>query len=469
MPRHFDTAIIGAGQAGPALAMYLADGGESVAMIEGNLLGGSCVNYGCTPTKTLRKSARVAYLARRAADFGVVVADVTVDFAAAMARMHDRVQTARAGLERGLEGAENVEILRGWGAFAGHDNGRFTLQVGDQTVTADKVYINTGTRASIPPIKGVETVPYLDNVSLLELTECPAHLIVVGGSYIGLEMGQIFRRLGAQVTLLNSGARLASREDEDVSAIIQTFIENEDIRVMNTIEIARVEKSDSGVAVILDDNERIEGSHLLFATGRVPNSDRLNLDKVGVNTDDNGFIETNAQLQTNVDGIWALGDINKRGAFTHTSYHDHQIVVANLTDNAGSLHQWRGADERPTTYAMFTDPPLGRVGMTLADARQAAKNGQHILIGERKMSDVARAQEEGETAGLIRLIVDGETEQILGASIIGISADEVIAVITNFMATKSSYRVLQQALPIHPTVAELLPTVLGGLKRLSVV
>jgi pyruvate/2-oxoglutarate dehydrogenase complex dihydrolipoamide dehydrogenase (E3) component len=469
MPKHFDTAIIGAGQAGPALAMYLADGGESVAMIEGNLLGGSCVNYGCTPTKTLRKSARVAYLARRAADFGVVVADVTVDFAAAMARMRDRVQTSRAGLESGLEGAENIEILRGWGAFAGHDNGRFTVQVSDQTVTADKVYINTGTRASIPPIKGVETVPYLDNVSLLELTECPAHLIVVGGSYIGLEMGQIFRRLGAQVTILNSSARLASREDEDVSAIIQAFIENEDIRVMNTIEITRVEKSDSGVAVILDDNERIEGSHLLFATGRVPNSDRLNLDKVGVNTDDNGFIETDAQLQTNVYGIWALGDINKRGAFTHTSYHDHQIVVANLAENASSQHQWRNADERPTTYAMFTDPPLGRVGMTLADARQAAKMGQHILTAERKMSDVARAQEEGETAGLIRLIVDGETEQILGASIIGISADEVIAVITNFMATKSSYRVLQQALPIHPTVAELLPTVLAGLTRLSVV
>jgi pyruvate/2-oxoglutarate dehydrogenase complex dihydrolipoamide dehydrogenase (E3) component len=469
MPKHFDTAIIGAGQAGPALAMHLADGGESVAMIEGNLLGGSCVNYGCTPTKTLRKSARVAYLARRAADFGVGVGDVTVDFAAAMARMRDCVQTSRAGLESGLEGAENVEILRGWGAFAGHDNGRFTLQVGDQTVTADKVYINTGTHASIPPIKGVEAVPYLDNVSLLELTECPAHLIVVGGSYIGLEMGQIFRRLGAQVTILNSSARLASREDEDVSAIIQEFIENEDIRVMNNIEITCAEKSDSGVVVILDDNNRIEGTHLLFATGRVPNTDRLNLDNVGVNTDDNGYIETDAQLQTNVNGIWALGDVNKRGAFTHTSYHDHQIVLANAAKNGRSLHQWRNADERPATYAMFTDPPLGRVGISLADARQAAKKGQQILTAERKMSDVARAKEEGETAGLIRLIVDGDTEQILGASIIGISADEVIAVITNFMATKSSYRVLQQALPIHPTVAELLPTVLAGLKRLSVV
>jgi pyruvate/2-oxoglutarate dehydrogenase complex dihydrolipoamide dehydrogenase (E3) component len=469
MPKHFDTAIIGAGQAGPALAMYLADGGASVAMIEGNLLGGSCVNYGCTPTKTLRKSARVAYLARRAADFGVSVGDVTVDFAAAMARMRDRVQTSRGGLESGLEGSENIEILRGWGAFTGHDNGRFTLQVGDQTVTADKIYINTGTRASIPPIKGVETVPYLDNVSLLELTECPAHLIVVGGSYIGLEMGQIFRRLGAQVTILNSSARLASREDEDVSAIIQEFIENEDIRVMNNIVITRAEKSDSGVAVILDNNERIEGTHLLFATGRVPNSDRLNLDNVGVNTDDNGYIETDAQLQTNVNGIWALGDVNKRGAFTHTSYHDHQIVLANSAKNVGSLHQWRSTDERPTTYAMFTDPPLGRVGMNLADARQAAKKGRHILTAERKMSDVARAKEEGETAGVIRLIVDGETEQILGASIIGISADEVTAVITNFMATKSSYRILQQALPIHPTVAELLPTVLAGLKRLSVV
>jgi pyruvate/2-oxoglutarate dehydrogenase complex dihydrolipoamide dehydrogenase (E3) component len=450
MPKHFDTAIIGAGQAVPALAMYLADGGESVTLIEGNLMGGSCVNYGCTPTKTLRKSARVAHLARRATDFGVGVGDVTVDFTAAMERMRDRVQTSRSGLESGLEGSENVEILRGWGAFAGHDSGRFTLQIGDQTVTAEKVYINTGTRASIPPIKGVEAVPYLDNVSLLELTECPAHLIVVGGGYIGLEMEQIFCRLRAQVTILNSSARLASREDKDVSAIIQEFIDNEDIRVMNNIEITCAEKSDSGIAVILDDNERIEGTHLLFATGRAPNSDRLNLDNVGVNTDENGFIETDALLQTNVNGILALGDINKRGAFTLTSYHDHQIVLANSTENVGSLHQWRDADERPTTYAMFTDPPLGRVGMNLADASLAVEKGQYILTAERKMSDVARAKEEGETAGLIRLIVDGETEQILGASVIGISADEMIAVITNFMATKASYRVLQQALPIRP-------------------
>jgi pyruvate/2-oxoglutarate dehydrogenase complex dihydrolipoamide dehydrogenase (E3) component len=238
---------------------------------------------------------------------------------------------------------------------------------------------------------------------------------------------------------------------------------------MNSIEITCAEKSDGGVAVILDDNDRIEGTHLLFATGRVSNSDRLNLDNFGVNTDENGYIETDAQLQTNVNGIWALGDVNKRGAFTHTSYHDHQIVIANSAENVGLLHQWRNANERPTTYAMFTDPPLGRVGMNLAEASLAAEKGQHILTAERKMSDVARAKEEGETTGLIRLIVDGETEQILGASIIGISADEVIAVISNFMATKSSYRVLQQTLPIHPTVAELLPTVLAGLRRLSVV
>lgn len=466
MTKHYDTAIIGSGQAAPALSVALAKRGESVALIEGAQLGGTCVNAGCTPTKTLRKSARVAHMARRAGDFGVQTGEVTVDFGAAMARMRDRVDTARRGLTAWLTRTKNVDIIKGWGAFDGRDGDKFVLTAGETRLTADKVYINTGTRAFTPPVRGLDTVAHLDNVGLLALTELPRHLIIVGGSYIGLEMGQTFSRLGAEVTIINSAPRVAMREDADVSKIIQGFLDDEGVTVVNNATIAKVEPARDGVSLILTDGFSFQGSHLLFATGRSANSDGLNLASVGVETDERGFIRTDAQLATNVPGIWALGDINARGAFTHTSYHDHEIVLANSDADAGPLHQWQDADQRPTTYAMFTDPPLGRVGMSLADAQKAADAGRNILVAEMAMSDVSRAKEEGETAGLIRLIVDGETEQFLGATVFGIAGDEIISVLSNYLATGASYRFMQQALPVHPTVAELLPSILAGLKPL---
>ena len=301
----------------------------------------------------------------------------------------------------------------------------------------------------------------------MALTELPRHLIVVGGSYIGLEMGQIFRRLGSEVTVINNASRLADREDADVSAIIQGFFEEEGVRVINDATTERAEKTADGVALHLADGERIQGSHVLFATGRTANCDRLNLGSVGVKTDARGFIPTGADLATNVPGIWALGDINMRGAFTHTSYHDHEIVLAGHKTHTGPKHQWDNADQRPVTYAMFTDPPLGRVGMSLADAQNAANAGRNILVGERQMTRIARASEEGETTGLIRVIVDADSEQILGATVFGFTGDEVIATLSNFMATGASYHIMQQTLPIHPTIAEHLPTILGSLQPLT--
>lgn len=467
MHKHYDSIIIGAGQAAPSLAVALAGRGESVALIEGHLLGGSCVNAGCTPTKTLRKSARVAHMARRASDFGVSTGEVTVDFGKAMSRMRERVEGARSGLTGWVERTKNLDLINGWGSFNGREDDKFIIAVGDTQFTADKVYLNTGTRAFTPPISGLENVPHLDNVDLLELTELPRHLLVVGGSYIGLEMGQIFRRLGSEVTVINNDSRLAVREDADVSAIIQDIFEDEGVQIVNNAQIEKVEHSSNGPTLIMADGSKIEGSHLLFATGRSANSERLNLTSVGVETNTRGFVPTNANLETNVQGIWALGDINARGAFTHTSYHDHEIVMANLQANPGPLHQWKDADQRLMTYAMFTDPPLGRVGMSLNDAQKAANEGRNILVAERSMSNISRAKEEGETIGLIRLVVDGDTEQFLGATVFGIAGDEIIAVLSNYMATGASYRIMQQSLPVHPTVAELLPTILSGLKPLA--
>lgn len=452
-----DAAIVGSGQAAPALATALARRGERVVFIEAVQLGGSCVNHGCTPTKTLRKSARVAYLARRAAEFGVHVGTVEVDFAAAMERMQLRVDTSRAGLESWIAGEKNITLLRAWGSFAGRGAAGFDLLAGDQPVRARRVYLNTGTRAFIPAIPGIQDVPYLDNVRLLQLRIRPRHLVVIGGSYIGLEMGQIFRRLGSEVTIIETGPRITSREDPEVSECIASFLREEGIRLLAGQPVARVERAGDGVAVLVGD-ARVEGSHLLVATGRLPNTERLNLGAVGVETDERGFIPTNARLETNVPGIWALGDINKRGAFTHTSYHDHEIALANHDGGR------RSADDRTLAYAMFTDPPLGRVGMSEGEARAS---GKRILMATFDMKNVSRAKEEGETTGLVKLLVDADTERFVGATVLGINGDEVIQVIGNFMAAGASWRVMKDALPIHPTVTEFLPTILGKLKPLA--
>jgi len=458
----FDVAVIGAGQAGPALAMTLAGRGEKVALIEGGLVGGSCVNHGCTPTKTLRKSARVAYLARRAGDFGIQVGKVEIDFAAAMARMQQRVDEARAGLEASITGQDGLTLLRGWGAFAGRAGDRFELSVGDQTLRAARVFLNTGTRAFVPPLPGIDDVPHLDNVSLLQLRERPRHLIIIGGSYIGLEMGQIFRRLDSEVTVIETGPRITGHENEAVSKALTEMLQAQGIHFHTGNEVERVEKrvqksADAGIAVTVG-GQRVEGSHLLVATGRSPNTERLNLAAVGVETDERNFVPTNGRLETNVPGIWALGDINKRGAFTHTSYQDGQIVLANLKSGA------RSADGRVSTYAMYTDPPLGRVGLSEAQARES---GRATLVANFRMLDVSRAKEESETAGLMQILVDQQSEEIVGASLLGFGCDEVIQVISNFMATGARYQVLRDALPIHPTVAEFLPFLLNKLEPLK--
>lgn len=463
----FDSIIIGSGQAAPSLAVGLARRGDKVALVEGDRLGGTCVNTGCTPTKTLRKSARVAHLARRAGDFGITTGPVEVDFSATMARMQGRVDNAREGLTSWLDGTEGVTLVHGWGRFDGREvDGRFRVVVGDQVLLARQVYLNTGTRPFQPPVPGVDTITPLDNAGLLALTERPDHLIVVGGSYIGLELGQIFRRLGSQVTILHRADRLAEREDADVSGIIADIMRADGVDLRLNAALASVGKSMRGVLATLEDGTELSGSHILFATGRVPNTDGLNLASVGLAADQRGYVATDAQLKTEVPGIWALGDINRRGAFTHTSFHDHEIVLAHR-DGLADLHQWQGADTRVTTYAMFTDPPLGRVGLSKAEAQSLVAKGQRILISDLPMERVSRAKEEGETTGLIRLIVDAESERFLGATVFGFAGDEIIATLTNYMATGASYRIMQQALPVHPTVAEFLPTILAGLKPLE--
>ncbi|MBB1199534.1 mercuric reductase [Enterobacteriaceae bacterium 89] len=464
--RHFDAVLIGAGQAAPSLAVELANRGQQVAIIEGNFYGGTCVNFGCTPTKTLRKSARIAHQARHAAEFGVVTGPVSVIYSAAVQRMRSRVESSRTGLTGWMEGTKNLEMIHGWGSFTGRDGDRFLIEVNDEILSADKVYLNTGTRAFIPDLPGIDRVPVLDNTSLLALDECPKHLLIVGASYIGLELGQIYRRLGAEVSIIHRSGRIAEREDEDVSAAIQDFLSAEEIAFHLNASIVSLSPHAEGVSVQLSDGRELTGSHILFATGRMPNSERLNLAAVGVETDKRGFIHTDAHFNTNVPGIKALGDINGRGAFTHTSYHDYQIILEEL-DGKTPDGQWHDADKRPLTYAMFTDPPLGRVGITLAQAKELAAKGQKILTTEFSMADVSRAKEESETYGLIRLIVDAESERFLGATFLGIGGDEIVAVISNYMATRASYRLMMQALPVHPTVGEFLPTILGRLEELN--
>ncbi len=461
-----DAALIGTGQASPALAVALAKRGEKVAVVEADLVGGSCVNVGCTPTKTLRKSARVAYLARHAAEFGIRVGGIEVDFAAAMERMQSRVDAARVGLEQWIAGEPNITLLRGWGAFSGRspDGSGFALEVGEQRLHAQRVYLNTGTRAFIPPIPGIESVPHLDNVSLLKLRRRPAHLVILGGSYIGLEMGQIFRRLGSDVTVIESAPRIIAREDPEISAAIASMLEAEGITILAGAPVQRVERTVDGVAVQLS-GRRVEGSHLLVATGRLPNTAKLKLETVGVQLDARGFVPVNGRLETSVPGIWALGDINLRGAFTHTSYQDHEIVLANHLASCGESGAGaRTADGRVSTYAMFTDPPLGRVGLSEVEAR---KTGRPVRMVSWPMARVSRAIEEGETTGLIKLLVDAQDERIVGAAVLGLNGDEVIQVISNFMATGARYQVLAQALPIHPTVSEFLPFLLGKLQPLQ--
>lgn len=458
----FDTVVIGAGQAGPFLAAKLVARGERVALIESRALGGTCINRGCTPTKTLRKSARVAYLARRAAEFGVLTGPVQVDFARAMARMRERVTQSRAGLERWLGGLDGLTLIKARARVAGRHGEQFVVEAEGARLHARRLVLNTGTRPTAPPIAGLNDVPWLDSDALLALDALPPRLVIIGGSYIGLEMAQIFRRLGSDVAVLEAGPRLTAREDADVSAALEALLRDEGIAITTAARIARVERGAAGgVTVALEDGARFSGTHLLVATGRRPNTDDLGLETIGLAPNARGVIETNGRLETGVPNVYALGDINGRGAFTHTSYHDHEILADNL---AGAD---RSADARAPIYAMFTDPPLAHVGLYEAEARQRVAQGARISQAVFAMKDVSRAKEESETAGLIKLLVDETSGRFVGATMLGINADEIVQAVSLVMASGGRWQDVRHALPIHPTVTEFLPTILDKRKPLE--
>lgn len=460
--KQFDAIVIGAGQAGPPLCAGIAAMGKTVALLEGNLLGGSCVNYGCTPTKTLRKSARVAHMARTAEAFGIGTGAVTVDFAAVMARVNHIVTDSRDGLRGWMQGyPEQITLIEAYGQFVGKEGDQYVIQAGDEQICAPLVYLNTGTRAFTPELDGLADVPYLDNVSLLRLKELPVHLVILGGGYIGVEMAQIFRRLGSEVTIIEFSSHLASREDVEVSNIIEELLTDEGVQVLVKHKAIHAAADGDGVHLTLEAGDAkvtVHGSHLLVAIGRTPNTDKLGLETVGVAVNPRGFITTDDHFQTSVPSIYALGDINGRGAFTHTSYQDYQIALDNLHKGK------RSAADRTMTYAMFSDPPLGRVGMSERDARAS---GKKILVARQLMKDVSRAKEEGETIGVITVLVDAETERFVGACVFGIGGDEIVQLISNAMAGGMSYKVILESLPIHPTVTEFFPTILGSLKPLE--
>jgi pyruvate/2-oxoglutarate dehydrogenase complex dihydrolipoamide dehydrogenase (E3) component len=463
MPTHFDAIIIGAGQAGPTLAGRLTQAGRTVAFIERKLFGGTCVNTGCTPTKALVASAYVAQKARTADAYGVTLQGaVSVDMKAVKARKDQIVLNSRNGVEKYLRGMQNCTVFT--------DHARFEspkeIRVGDNLLSAEEIFINVGGRAVVPDFPGVDSIPWMDNVGILELDTLPRHLVVVGGSYVGLEFGQIFRRFGSEVTIIEKSSRLVSREDEDVSAAIKVFLEKEGITVRLNAECIHLEPHGNDIAVGVncpDDGSDSIGSHVLLAVGRRPNTDDLGLDRAGIKHDEHGYITVDDQLRTSVPGIWALGDCNGRGAFTHTAYNDCEIVAANLLDYAVPDQAPRRVSDRIPCYALYTDPPLGRVGLTEDEVR---KSGKPALIGTRPMTKVSRAIEKGETEGFIKVLVDASTKQILGASILGTGGDEAIHCIIDTMYARAPYTNIQRAVHIHPTVSELLPTVFGDLKPL---
>lgn len=451
----FDAIIIGAGQAGPSLAGALTAAGMTVAFAERHLFGGTCVNTGCMPTKTLVASAYAAHLARRSADFGVVIdGGVRIDIKAAMARARTVAENARNGLEKYLREMRDCTVFDGHARFEGPK----IVRVGENQIEADRIFINVGGRAVVPKLKGVDTVPYLTNSTLLALDDLPEYLVVVGGSYVGLEFAQIYRRFGSKVTVVERGARLVSREDEDVSEAIREILVDEDIRIRTNAECISLAPHENGVAVGVDCHEGEPyaiGSHVLLAAGRRPNTDDLGLDLAGVKTDARGYISVDDTLATNVPGIWAIGECNGHGAFTHTAYNDYEIVSGNLLRG-----ETRGLSQRIPAYALFTDPPLGRVGLSEHEARAT---GRPLLIATRPMSRVGRAIEKAETKGFMKAIVDAETRKILGASILGTGGDEAIHGIIDVMQADLPVDVLIRAVPIHPTVSELIPTLLGSL------
>jgi pyruvate/2-oxoglutarate dehydrogenase complex dihydrolipoamide dehydrogenase (E3) component len=452
----YDAVVIGAGQSGPSVALTYAAQGKRVALVEMAQAGGTCVNHGCRPTKALRVSATVAHSARRAAEFGVHVGEVRVDFGQAIGRVHTIIDGMRASLQHAIDTADNLDYVHGRATLVGDPAGRehrilvSTDDGTEQELTTAEVYLNVGTRASIPPIDGLEDSGFLTETELLNLAELPEHLVIVGGGYIGLEFGQMFRRFGAEVTII-AGGGIASREDPDVQQILTDLFTSEGVRIVAG-RPSRVRRDGDSISVEVPDVGAVTGSHLLIATGRRSNVDLLGPNS-GLDTDERSFVRTDDRYATSVPGVWALGDVNGRGAFTHTSYQDGEIY----------LHPPRTVAGRVTTYAMFTDPPLGRVGMSEAEVRA---RGKPALVGVMPMTRVGRARERGETQGFMKVLVDAESERILGASLLCIEGDEIVHSLLDVMAADASYKVIERAVHIHPTVSELIPTLLGQLEPL---
>ncbi len=455
----FDAIIIGAGQAGPSLAARLTKAGQTVAFVERKLFGGTCVNTGCTPTKAMIASAYAAHVARRSGDYGVSIdTSIEVDMRAVNARREGIVAKARNGVEKSLRDNEKVTVFKGTARFESPT----TVRVGDDVLEAKQIFLNVGGRAAVPNLPGIHSVPFLTNSSLLALDVLPKHLVVVGGSYIGIEFGQMYRRFGSEVTIIEKGPRLVGHEDEDVSACVQSILEAEGITIRTSAECIHLKPRGSDVVVGTNCTEGepdVVGSHVLLAVGRVPNTDDLGLEQAGVKTDARGYIVVDDELRTNVPGIYALGDCNGRGAFTHTAYNDYEIVAANLLDNDP-----RRVSDRILCYAMYLDPPLARIGMTEAEVRAT---GKPALIATRPMTRVNRAVEKGESLGFMKVLVDAESKMILGASLLGVGCDEAIHCLLDVMYAKAPYTTISRAVHIHPTVSELIPTLLQSLQPLE--
>lgn len=459
MVEKFDAIVIGTGQAGPSLAARMTQKGMKTAIIERKLFGGTCVNVGCIPTKTLIASARAAHMARRGMDFGVTIDGlIEVDMKQVKARKDRIVQQSSQGVTNWLKTMKNLTVYEGHGRFESSN----TVRVNGDLLEAEQIVLNVGGRAIVPDMPGVGEVDYLTNSSIMEVDFLPEHLVIIGGSYIGLEFAQMYRRFGSRVTVVEMGPRLIGREDEDVSAAVKEILENEGIEIRLEAECIGLAKRGDQVAVTASCGpgpEEIVGSDVLLAVGRKPNTDDLGLDKAGVETDPRGYVVVDDQLRTNVPGIWAIGDVNGRGAFTHTSYNDYEILAANMFDNDP-----RRVSDRILTYALFIDPPLGRVGMT---EREVRDSGRKALIGEMMMTSIGRARERSETQGFMKILIDAETKRILGATILGIGGDEIIHSVLDVMYADAPYTVIQRAMHIHPTVTELIPTMLGDLRPIA--
>jgi pyruvate/2-oxoglutarate dehydrogenase complex dihydrolipoamide dehydrogenase (E3) component len=457
MSERFDAIVIGAGQAGPALAARLDKEGLRTAFIERKLLGGTCVNNGCIPTKTLVASARAIHMARRGAEYGFASSGVRVDMPAVKRRKDGVVKQSSDGLAKWIAGMKNVTLLSGHARFTAPR----TISVNGRTLVAERVFINVGGRATVPDMPGLKDVPYLTNTTMMEVDFLPEHLVIVGGSYIGLEFAQMYRRFGAQVTVVEMAPKLLGREDGDVAQEIRAILERDGIAIRTDAKCITLQKKGERIAVGLsckDGPPAAEGTHVLLAVGRKPNTDDLGLKEAGIEADERGYIKVDEELRTSAEGVWALGDANGRGAFTHTSYNDYEIVAANLFDG-----DHRRVSDRIPAYALFIDPPLGRAGMNEVEAR---KSGKRVLAGKMPMTRVGRAREAGETQGFMKVLVDADSKELLGASLLGLNADEIVHSLLDVMYAKKPYTTIQRAVHIHPTVTELIPTLLGNLKPL---